>query len=160
MGRGTVALLAILAAGASLPAGGALAQYYPPGPQLYRDAPQQPGSRGLPPSWLVDEDEDAPLYVTSATLAKFDPPRSLRFEDSQYLSHTGAPPFDMSAMSTEFTVTGTEGGSRLVVVQEGFPEDSVADEFYAACEKGWHDTLAGLGAFFEKRGKAAASNDK
>ena len=112
--------------------------------------------------WMAawGDDEDSPLYVTSATLAKFDPPRSLRFEDSQYLSHTGAPPFDMSAMSTEFTVTASEGGSRLVVVQDGFPEDSTADDFYAACEKGWHDTLAGLRAFFEKRGKAAASSDK
>jgi lipoprotein-anchoring transpeptidase ErfK/SrfK len=46
-------------AGASVPLGGALAQYYPPGSQIYREGPPA-GYHGLPPSWLVD-DEDAPL---------------------------------------------------------------------------------------------------
>ena len=34
------------------------------------------------------------------------------------------------------------------------------DEFYVACEQGWHDTLAGLKTFFEKRGGSATSSDK
>ena len=106
------------------------------------------------------DDEDSPLYVTSATLTKFAPPTSLRFESQKYLAHSGEPPFDMSAMTTEFTVTPEGDGARLVVVQDGFPDDAVANDFYAACEKGWHDTLAGLAAFFEKRGKSAAASDQ
>src|SRR5689334_14955397 len=58
MNRRTVAYLAALSLGASLPGGLAFAQYYPPGAQIYREPPPA-GYRGLPPSWLVD-DEDAP----------------------------------------------------------------------------------------------------
>jgi len=57
----SVAFLAALAVCASLPAGAAFAQYYPASPQIYRDGPPPPGARGLPPSWLVDEDDDGPL---------------------------------------------------------------------------------------------------
>jgi len=57
MNRQTVAYLAALSIGACLPNGLAFAQYYPPGAQIYRDPPP-PGYGGLPPSWLVD-DEDA-----------------------------------------------------------------------------------------------------
>jgi hypothetical protein len=32
----------------------------------------------------------------------------------------------------------------LRVVQDGFPREPVADEFYAACEQGWHDTFASI----------------
>jgi len=56
-----VAFIAALTLCASLPAGVAFAQYYPAGPQIYRDGPPPPGARGLPPSWLVDEDDDGPL---------------------------------------------------------------------------------------------------
>jgi lipoprotein-anchoring transpeptidase ErfK/SrfK len=59
MNRRSVAYLAALALSTSLSTGAALAQSYPPGSQIYRDAPA-PGYRGLPPSWLVD-DEDQPL---------------------------------------------------------------------------------------------------
>jgi lipoprotein-anchoring transpeptidase ErfK/SrfK len=59
MNRRSVAYFAALMASVSLPLGGALAQYYPPGSQIYRDGPPA-GYHGLPPSWLVDE-EDAPL---------------------------------------------------------------------------------------------------
>jgi lipoprotein-anchoring transpeptidase ErfK/SrfK len=46
--------------GACLPAGGALAQYAPAPVPVYRDAP--PGYRGgLPPSWMVDDEDDARL---------------------------------------------------------------------------------------------------
>src|ERR1041385_2130349 len=58
MNRRTVAYLAALSLGTCLPGGLAFAQYYPPGAQIYRDPPPA-GYRGLPPSWLVD-DEDAP----------------------------------------------------------------------------------------------------
>jgi lipoprotein-anchoring transpeptidase ErfK/SrfK len=59
MNRRSVAYLAALALSTSLSTGAAFAQYYPPGSQIYRDAPAS-GYRGLPPSWLVD-DEDQPL---------------------------------------------------------------------------------------------------
>src|SRR4051812_9823015 len=59
LNRRHVAYLAALVLGTSLSTGAAFAQYYPPGSQIYRDGPA-PGYRGLPPSWLVDE-EDQPL---------------------------------------------------------------------------------------------------
>jgi lipoprotein-anchoring transpeptidase ErfK/SrfK len=60
MNRQFAVLVAALAIGALVPAGVASAQYAPPGSQIYRDPPPQ-GPRGLPPAWLVDDGEDAPL---------------------------------------------------------------------------------------------------
>jgi lipoprotein-anchoring transpeptidase ErfK/SrfK len=67
MNRRTVAYLAALSLGAALPNGLAFAQYYPPGAQIYRDPPA-PGYRGLPPPWLVD-DEDAQQAPAQPRLA-------------------------------------------------------------------------------------------
>ncbi|HVV81216.1 MAG TPA: L,D-transpeptidase [Pseudolabrys sp.] len=53
MNRRSFALLSILAVSAALPLGAAFAQPAA-GPQVYRDQPQN--SRGMPPSWLIDED--------------------------------------------------------------------------------------------------------
>ncbi len=35
------------------------------------------------------------------------------------------------------------------VIQSGFPLESIADDFYAACEKGWKDTFAMMRLFVE-----------
>ena len=65
MNRRTVAYLAALSLGACLPSL-AFAQYYPPGAQIYRE-PAAPGYRGLPPSWLVDDDDpEINRYLISA----------------------------------------------------------------------------------------------
>lgn len=42
----------------------------------------------------------------------------------------------------------------LHVVQDGFPMDSLADEFYAGCERGWVDTFAGIRRYLEAEGPA------
>ncbi len=38
------------------------------------------------------------------------------------------------------------------MTQSGFPVDPAADEFYAACEQGWRDTLEGLRRHLEGEG--------
>lgn len=91
-------------------------------------------------------DEDAPDYVTVATLSVFEPPRRLVFTGFQYFAKTGALPFQAD-ITTEYTLEPTPAGTRLRVRQSGFPTDPAADDFYAACERGWRDTLAALGAF-------------
>ncbi len=53
-------VFAALAACATIPAGTASAQYFTPPPPVYREAPPA-NSRGLPPSWIVDEDDDRAL---------------------------------------------------------------------------------------------------
>jgi lipoprotein-anchoring transpeptidase ErfK/SrfK len=58
MNRHFFVLVAALAMGAFIPVIPASAQYVAP-PQIYRDPP--PGTHGLPPAWLVDEDQSAPL---------------------------------------------------------------------------------------------------
>jgi uncharacterized protein YndB with AHSA1/START domain len=95
------------------------------------------------------EDEDAPEYVTIATLAAFEPPRRLLFTDYRYWAHTGPLPFD-AELTTEFTVRPAATGSVLRVVQDGFPEDASADEFYAACDAGWQNTLGAIRGFVER----------
>ncbi len=88
-------------------------------------------------------DEDIPDYVTVFKIAAIEPSRRLFLTDSKYFAKTGPPPFK-AEMTTEFTVEPANGGSILRVAQDGFPDDPIADEFYAACEKGWRDTFAGI----------------
>lgn len=86
---------------------------------------------------------DDPDYISAATIAVFDPPRRLVLSDFKYFAKTGALPFQ-AKFTTEFTVAPHGTGTLLRVVQDGFPCDPVADKFYAACEKGWHDTFASI----------------
>ncbi len=85
-------------------------------------------------------DEDTPDYVTSAVIQVFDPPNRLVLGDYRYFARSGQMPFKAD-FTTEFVVVPSESGSVLRVVQDGFPAGSIADEFYAACEKGWRDTF-------------------
>jgi lipoprotein-anchoring transpeptidase ErfK/SrfK len=69
MNRRTVAYLAALSLGACVPSL-AFAQYYPPGSQIYRDPPPA-GHRGLPPSWLVDDEDAAQVPQRAAPTAAY-----------------------------------------------------------------------------------------
>jgi lipoprotein-anchoring transpeptidase ErfK/SrfK len=71
MSRRSVVLVAALVICVSAPLSGAFAQNYPAGSQIYRD--QTPGPRGLPPSWLVD-DEDQPAGSGPVTQQPLPPP--------------------------------------------------------------------------------------
>lgn len=88
-------------------------------------------------------DEDAPEFVTSATLSVFEPPHRLVFADYRYSAASGPLPFEASLV-TGFTVVPRDGGAVLRVEQDGFPLDPVADDFYRACERGWRDTFGGI----------------
>jgi uncharacterized protein YndB with AHSA1/START domain len=94
-------------------------------------------------------DEDAPDYISIFTIAEFDPPRRILFADGKYHAKSGRPPFEMN-MTTEFTVENAPGGSLLRVVQDGFPADPIADDFYAACDSGWRNTFAGIRNYLSK----------
>lgn len=106
------------------------------------------------------EDEDHPDYITTAVMTVFQPPQDgskasgegrIRFEHYSYHARTGALPFEADFV-TEFTVRPkADGGSVLKVVQDGFPADSSADDFYAACAKGWHDTFESIQRFLGKQ---------
>ncbi len=73
MNRRSLALVAAVVACIGVTWGGASAQNYPAGSQIYRE--QAPGYRGLPPSWLVD-DEDQPAGPRSVTQQPLPPPGS------------------------------------------------------------------------------------
>lgn len=87
--------------------------------------------------------EDDPDYITAATMKVFDPPRRIVFGDYRYQSKSGPLPFQAN-FETEFLVAPTAEGATLRVTQAGFPSESVADEFYAACQTGWRNTFAGI----------------
>jgi len=91
--------------------------------------------------------EDDPDYITAATMTVFAPPRRLVMSDYRYRAKSGPMPFQAD-FTTEFVVEPHGQGSRLTVTQSGFPCASMADDFYAACEKGWHDTLHNLKKHF------------
>lgn len=97
-------------------------------------------------------DEDDPDYISIFKLAEFDPPRRILFTHGKYQAKGGQPPFEMK-MTTEFIVETIPGGSRLRVVQDGFPADPIADEFYAACDTGWRNTFAGIRKYLSKMHK-------
>ncbi|MGD8866819.1 MAG: SRPBCC domain-containing protein [Gemmatimonadales bacterium] len=94
------------------------------------------------------EDEDAPDYVTTATMRTFDPPQRIVFAEYRYHSKDGPLPFD-AEFETEFLVTPHERGAVLRVTQDGFPAGPEADDFYAACEIGWRDTFASIRRYLE-----------
>lgn len=95
--------------------------------------------------------EDDPDYISSAAIAVFDPPRRLVLANTKYHAQQGPPPFD-AKFTIEFTVERLPTGSRLRVVQDGFPADAIADEFYAACEVGWKNTFENIRAFLARTG--------
>jgi uncharacterized protein YndB with AHSA1/START domain len=95
------------------------------------------------------DDEDAPDYVTAATIREFDPPRRLVLADYRYAARTGPLPFQADFV-TEFTVSPHADGASLRVVQDGFPVGPEADAFYAGCEKGWRDTFAGIRKYLDE----------
>lgn len=92
------------------------------------------------------EDEDSPDYVTAAVIRAYEPPRKLVLADYRYHSKDGALPFEADFTIT-FRIDPAPEGARLTVIQDGFPVDTVADDFVAGCERGWHDTFAGIRRF-------------
>lgn len=90
--------------------------------------------------------EDSPDYVCAARLVVFESPRRLVMGKFEYLTKHGpghGPGFTAD-LETEFTVRAEGEGSVLHVEQRGFPDDAIADTFYASCVKGWQDTFAGI----------------
>jgi uncharacterized protein YndB with AHSA1/START domain len=96
------------------------------------------------------EDEDLPDYITTAVMKVFEPPARIIFGDYSYFARSGALPFDV-AFITEFSIAPHPDGAILRVIQDGFPAGSEADDFYAACGQGWHDTFRGIRKYLEQR---------
>ncbi len=96
------------------------------------------------------EAEDDPDYITTATIKVFDPPSRLVLSDFKYYAKDEPLPFEAD-FETEFIVIPAGEGSILQVSQDGFPADAVADKFYAACEKGWHDTFESIRRYFAEK---------
>jgi uncharacterized protein YndB with AHSA1/START domain len=96
------------------------------------------------------ENEDQPDYVGSYRIAEFDPPRRLVLSDAKYFSKDGPLPFE-PRFTVTFTVEPRVGGEcRLRVDHDGFPTESVADGFYAACEVGWKNTFEGIARYLKQ----------
>lgn len=96
-------------------------------------------------TWGASEDD--PDYITAGQLESFDPPRRLKLAGFQYHAKAGEQPAFADQLATEFIVEPLPSGSRLRVVQTGFPADASADSFYAACEIGWQRTFEGVKRF-------------
>jgi uncharacterized protein YndB with AHSA1/START domain len=92
------------------------------------------------------DDPDKPDYVTSFVIRAFEPPRRMLLGSARYFARTGKLPFE-AELTTEFSIEPTDSGSRLRVVQDGFPRSMAADDFYKACFDGWRNTFDGIRAF-------------
>ncbi|MEZ6195425.1 MAG: SRPBCC domain-containing protein [Planctomycetota bacterium] len=90
------------------------------------------------------ESEDEPDYVVGARIAACRRPHLLALDRYRYFARREGPlPFEAD-LSTRFEIESEEGASRLIVTQEGFPTDPVADDHYAGCAVGWDRTLEAL----------------
>jgi hypothetical protein len=94
-------------------------------------------------------DEDAPDYITAARIVVWDPPRRLRLGRFEYVVANGTAPTFVGMLETEFSVVPRGARSLLRVEQSGFPAGVEADEFFAACERGWESTFEGITRFVE-----------
>ena len=96
--------------------------------------------------WIAawGSDEDAPDYITSARIIVWDPPRTLRLGHFQYYRKDGQELPFVAALETEFSVSPHDSGSLLRVHQAGFPDEAIADAFFAACRAGWAATFEGI----------------
>ena len=97
-------------------------------------------------AWGVDE--DAPDYITAATIRTFERPRRMVLDEYRYWAQMGPLPFDADFV-TEFEVIDRQDGALLRVTQDGFPAGREGDDFYAACEVGWRDTFMGIRRYLE-----------
>lgn len=95
------------------------------------------------------QEEDNPDYISSSTIKTFDPPRRLVLDDCKYYARAGQPPFEAN-MTIEFVIEESPHGAVLRVIQDGFPVDPVADEFYVACEIGWKNTFNNIRQYLTK----------
>jgi uncharacterized protein YndB with AHSA1/START domain len=112
-----------------------------------------PGQGGIWAAvWVTDEDH--PDYITAATIQVFEPPGRLVLADYRYVAKSGPLPFQAD-FETEFAVRSQDQGAILRVTQEGFPCDSSANDFLAACEVGWRNTFAGIRRYLQALDKAS-----
>ncbi len=97
-------------------------------------------------TWGDTEDPD---FITAHKMVEFDPPKTIVFDDVEYIAKSGPPPFDLK-MVTKFEIEPiSDEKCILKVIQSGFPVDSIADEFYAACEIGWKNTFDGMKTYID-----------
>jgi uncharacterized protein YndB with AHSA1/START domain len=96
------------------------------------------------------DEEDSPDYITSAVIQVFDRPKRLIMGDFNYFAKSGPLPFEAN-LSVEFVVEPTSAGCLLRVVQTGFPDDLIADDFYNGCGVGWKNTFEGIRSFVKNR---------
>ncbi|MEM7050236.1 MAG: SRPBCC domain-containing protein [Acidobacteriota bacterium] len=87
--------------------------------------------------------QDKPDYTTAADIRVFEPPRRMELENYRYRAKEGNLPFEAEFI-TRFEVEPEADGARLTVTQEGFPAGPEADEYFAACERGWSETFEGI----------------
>lgn len=99
-------------------------------------------------AWGASEDD--PDYITAATIDAFEPPHRMALTDYRYLARSGPLPF-AAEFVTEFAVRPHPLGATLRVTQSGFPAGPEADQHYAACQEGWHDTFAGIRRYLEEQ---------
>ena len=96
-------------------------------------------------------DEDDPDYISTAMLVEFERPRRLVMKYGQYYARSGQLPFEFAADAlTIFTIEPNGERCSLRVEQTGFPCDTTADDFYAACEVGWKNTFSGIREYLRK----------
>lgn len=95
------------------------------------------------------QDIDSPEYITVCRINALQSPKRLVLLYEDYRSQTGQLPFEASFL-VEFNLIENVKGTLLLVTQSGFPDDSIADDYYEGCQKGWNDVLGLIKKVVEK----------
>lgn len=73
----------------------------------------------------------------------------IELDEARYVTKFESPPFELD-LKARFEVDRIDDNSSVLrVIQTEFPVDKIADEFYKAWEKGWHDTFEGVRKFID-----------
>ncbi|MEM7244565.1 MAG: SRPBCC domain-containing protein [Acidobacteriota bacterium] len=99
-------------------------------------------------AWAVSwgDDADRPDYTFAGILRGFEPERRLFITDASHHSKDEPPDAEPleADITTEFLLEEQGSGTRLRLVQAGFPPEGEADDRFAACVEGWKNTLAAI----------------
>ncbi|MEL6987318.1 MAG: SRPBCC domain-containing protein [Bacteroidota bacterium] len=93
-------------------------------------------------------DTDHPDFVTTTIITDIEPEHMIMLNNYTYYAKKGGLPFEAD-LSLKFIIKPQSHGCELTVINDGFPVDPIADEFFLGCTKGWEDVLNSIQIFLE-----------
>lgn len=91
---------------------------------------------------------DNPEYLSIARISEIQAPLMISLDRYLYDARKQALPFE-AEFEVRFEILPINHGCELRVTQSGFPQESIADEFFNACDLGWTEVLENIRNFLQ-----------